>query len=85
MSESVYFTTLALVLGTVLLVFGLRTYAKLQQAKAQLGHDNAYRQVAVGAANAGSETAAALSSIQATLVDMKLRLAAVEKILKAVE
>jgi hypothetical protein len=85
MSESVYLLTLGLPLGTILLVFGMRYFSAVQQAKARLANDDAYRQVAEKAAAAQAENATALSSIQATLVDLGTRLAAVEKILKEVE
>jgi hypothetical protein len=85
MTVLLYLLTLCLPLGTVLLIFGIRYYALIQQAKARLGNDDAYRRLAEHAAAAQSETAATLASIQATLADVGTRLAGVEKILKAVE
>ena len=70
MDTLVYFTTLGLILGTVLLVFGMRYRAQMRQADAQ--------------SSAQSETASALSVIQTSLDDVKTRLAAVEKMLKDV-
>lgn len=83
MSEFVYFATLGLVLGTVVLVFGMRYVAAVTQARARAASENSYRQLAETAA-AQPATAAALSSIQSTLTDVGSRLAAVEKILKDV-
>jgi len=84
MSEFVYFATLGLVLGTVVLVFGMRYVAAVTQARARAASENSYRQLAETAAAAQPATAAALSSIQSTLTDVGSRLAAVEKILKDV-
>ena len=78
MAEHVYLLTLFLPLGTVLIIFGMKYYAAVQQAKARLAGDEAYRQVAEQAAAAQAETAAALA-------DLKIRLTAIEKILKEVE
>ncbi|WP_304165987.1 hypothetical protein [Phenylobacterium aquaticum] len=85
MSAPVFFTTLSLILGTVIVVFGLRAYAAIQQAKARLGAEEAYRQIAEKAVAGQSETAAALAGLQSVLADVPARLAAVEKILKQVE
>jgi len=71
MSEFVYFSTLGLVLGTILLVFGMRFISTIAQSRAR--------------AAGQSETAAALSSIEAMLAEVNTRLTAVEKVLKDVE
>ena len=71
MSESVYFLTLCLPLGTILIVFGMRYRAQVLQARAQAaGH---------------VDSAAALKAIADSLADVQARLAGIEKILKAVE
>lgn len=85
MSQSLYLLTICLPLGTILLIFGMRYVSAVLQAKARLANDDAYRQIAATAAAAQAETAIALSSIAATLADLKSRLTAVEKILKEVE
>ena len=85
MSETLYLLTICLPLATILLVFGMRYFSAVQQAKARLANDTAYRQIAAQAASAQADTALALSSIDATLADLKARVAAVEHILKAVE
>ncbi|MDO9222275.1 MAG: hypothetical protein Q7U20_01015 [Caulobacter sp.] len=74
MSAAIYLTTLCLPLGTILLVFGMRYFALIQQAKARLAADDAYRQLAEKVA---TDQTAALTSIET-------RLAAIEKILKDV-
>jgi hypothetical protein len=71
MSESVYFLTLCLPLGTILVVFGMRYRALVLQARAQ--------------AAGNADHAAALKTIADSLADVQARLAGIEKILKAVE
>ena len=71
MSESVYFLTICLPLGTILIVFGMRYRALVLQARAQ--------------AAGNVDNAAALKSIADSLADVQARLAGIEKILKAVE
>ncbi len=85
MSEHIYLLTIGLPLATVLLVFAMRYVSAIQQAKARLANEDAYRQIAEKSATAQSETAAALIAIQAALTDVRTRLTAVEKILKDVE
>ncbi|HEY5106389.1 MAG TPA: hypothetical protein VII73_06400 [Caulobacteraceae bacterium] len=85
MSGYYYLLTLCLPLATILIVFGMRYFSAIQQARARLANDGAYQQIAEKATAAGAETATALASIQAALADVGARLAAVEKILKAVE
>ena len=71
MSESVYFLTICLPLATILIVFGMRYFAQVQQARAQ--------------ASGHADNAAALKSIADSLADVQARLAGIEKILKQVE
>jgi hypothetical protein len=83
--EYLYLLTICLPLGTILLIFAMRSFSAVQQAKARLAYDDAYRRIAEQAAATQSETALALSAIQTTLADVRTRLTAVEKILKEVE
>ena len=85
MSEFIYLMSMGLLLGTILLVFGMRYFSALQQSKARLANDGAYRQIAAQAAAAQADTATVLAALGVTLADIKLRLTAVEKILKEVE
>ena len=85
MSESLYLLSISLVLVTILLVFGMRAFSAVQQAKVRNASDAAYRQIAEKAVSAASENTTALSSIQATLGDVRTRLTAIEKVLKEVE
>jgi uncharacterized membrane protein len=85
MTTALYLLTLMLPLATILIVFGMRYYAKIQQAKARLANDDAYRQLAETATAAQSQTATSLAAMETTLSDLRTRMAAVETILKAVE
>ena len=84
MTAIFYLLTLILPLATILLVFGMRYYAAIQQAKARLANDDEYRRIAEKAAGAQAETASALTAIQASMSEVQARLSAVEKILKEV-
>ena len=85
MTAIFYLLTLVLPLATILIVFGVRYYALVQQARARLANDDAYRQLAESASAAQSRIATSLAAMEANLSDMRTRMAAVETILKAVE
>ena len=85
MTELLYLLTICLPLATVLLVFGMRYFSAIQQARARLANDDAYRQLAETASATQSRIAASLSVMETALSDVRARLAAVETILKAVE
>ena len=72
-------------LATILIVFGMRYYAAIQQAKARLANDDAYRHLAQSASAAQSQIATSLAAMETNLSDVRTRMAAVETILKAVE
>jgi hypothetical protein len=80
-----YLLTLVLPLATILIVFGVRYYAIVQQAKARLANDDAYRQLAQSASAAQARIATSLAAMDASLSVVRARMAAVETILKAVE
>ncbi|HEY1930150.1 MAG TPA: hypothetical protein VGG92_21985 [Caulobacteraceae bacterium] len=85
MTVTLYLLTLLLPLATILIVFGMRYYAHIQQAKARLANDDAYRQLAESASATQSQIATSLAPMEANLTDVRTRMAAVETILKAVE
>lgn len=85
MSEKIYLLTICLPLATILLVFGMRSFASVQQAKARLASDEAYRQVAAAAVASQAQAATALTAIEASLAELKTRVAGIEKVLKEVE
>jgi len=85
MTTMLYLLTLVLPLATILIVFAMRYYAHVQQAKARLANDDAYRQLAETASAAQSKIATSLAAIEASLSDVRARMSSVETILKAVE
>jgi hypothetical protein len=85
MTTTLYLLTLVLPLTTILIVFGVRYYAVVQQAKARLANDDAYRQLAESASATQSRIATSLAALEASLSDVRTRMTAVETILKAVE
>ena len=85
MSESLYLLTIGLVLGTIVLIFAMRYFSTLQQARARLANDEAFRRLSETAIAAESGAATTLAAMQATLADIGTRLASVEKMLKAIE
>ena len=85
MTTTLYLLTLMLPLATILIVFSMRYFAKIQEARARLANDDAYRQLAETASATQSRIADSLSVMEAALSDVRVRLAAVETILKAVE
>ena len=85
MTTILYLLTLVLPLATILIVFGMRYYASVQQARERLANDDAYRQLAESASAAQSQIATSLAAMDANLSDVRARMAAVETILKAVE
>lgn len=85
MTPTHYFMTLGLPLITILLVFAMRSYATIQQARVRAGADEAYRLLAERALAREQDTASALSALQISLAEVKTRLGAIEQILKTVE
>ena len=85
MTAIFYLLTLVLPLVTILIVFAMRYYANVQQARARLANDDAYRRLAESASAAQSQIATSLAAMEASLSDVRTRVAAVEIMLKAVE
>jgi Tfp pilus assembly protein PilO len=79
-----YILTISLPLAVILIAVALWYRVAVLKARARLENDDAYKRIAEGAASAQTETAAALSAIQASLADMRGRLESVEKVLKDV-
>lgn len=84
MTTPVYFTSMSMFLGTVVLAFGMISYAIVQRGRASQAQAEAYRRVAEQAAGAEAASAAALATIRDDLADMRTRLAGVEKVLNEV-
>ena len=85
MSENIYLLTILSVLGTIVLVFGMRFYAVAYRVRVEVASADAYRDLADKSVSAESRQATSLSSMQTQLADMNTRLSGIEKILKEVE
>jgi len=85
MSTTVYLLTICLPLATVLLVFGMKYFAMVQQARARTARDEADRRLVDEARQAQAATAAQLAAMNATLARLDARMGAIEKVLKEVE
>ena len=84
-TPTIYFITLAVMFGTIIIVFGIRLLQASVVARADAAHTDAYRKLASDAVTAQAGNAATLSAIQSELAAIKARMASVETILKAVE
>jgi uncharacterized membrane protein SpoIIM required for sporulation len=84
MSTTVYLLTICLPLVTVLLVFGMKYFAMVQQARARAARDEADRRLADELARTQAETLAQLTAMNAALVRLDARVGAVENVLKEV-
>jgi hypothetical protein len=85
MSDTTFFITICLFLGTILGIFGMKYFSAAYQARARIKGDTSYRDLAEKAVSAQSAGAAALAAIQSEVVVIVTRLTAVEKILREVE
>jgi predicted negative regulator of RcsB-dependent stress response len=85
LTEIFYLLTLVLPLLTILIVFAMRYYANVQQERARQANDVSYRRLAESASAAQSQIAISLAAVEASLSDVRTRVAAVEIMLKAVE
>ena len=85
METAIYLLTLSLIVGTILLVFGMKYVSAAMAARAREASDGAYRTLAERAVTAQSEIQASLSALNAEVSKASASLAAVEKILKQVE
>jgi phage shock protein A len=84
MSTPIFFTTLALLLGTVLLVFAMRYVSSVLTARARLAAENSYKALAERAVALQAQHEAALTGVKAELAALSTSVAAVENILKQV-
>jgi hypothetical protein len=84
MTSGIYFLTLAVMFGTILVVFGMKYFSAVYAARARVANDTALQSLAEKAVAAQSENQVSLTAIQAELANIAASLAAVEKILKQV-
>lgn len=81
MSAPIYLFSICLPFVTLLIIFGMKYFAAIQQAKA----NEAYRQLAAQSAAQQAEMLSTLTALRASAAETSTRLAAVEKLLKQVE
>jgi predicted negative regulator of RcsB-dependent stress response len=74
----------ALVLLTIVFVFGMKYFSAARQTKVLADSQAAYQKLAEIAAAAEAASAASLSALQSDFAEMKSRLASIEKILSQV-
>jgi uncharacterized membrane protein len=80
-----YLLTICLILGAVLIVFGMKYFSAAVQARARIASDAAYRALAEQAVNAQTENQAALAAMRGELSRIAASLASVEKVLQQIE
>jgi hypothetical protein len=85
MSTAEYLIFVAPFVVTVLVVFGMKYFSALFQARARMANDALYRALAEKAVAAQSENQAVLTAIRSDLTRFASSLASVEKILQQVE
>lgn len=85
MSENIFLLTISIPLVTIMLIFAMKYLASVQQAKARLASDEAYRLLAEKAAASQADTASSLAALKATLAEVQQRVAVIENVLKEVE
>ena len=76
-------TILALV--TILLVFGMKYFSAARRDNARVTREDIYRELAEKAVSVQSASAASVAAVQADFSEMKIRLTAIEKLLREVE
>jgi Tfp pilus assembly protein PilO len=82
--STVFSIMTALVLVTIVFVFGMKYFSATRQTKALVDNQDAYRKLAELAATAQSTSAASLSALESDFAEMKSRLTSIEKILSEV-
>lgn len=85
MAPSIFIFSLSLPLLVVLLIFGLRYWSQVQQARLRFTNDEGYRQLASTAAATQAELATSLAALNLAVRDLQARMGAIEKVLKEVE
>ncbi len=84
MTENAFFAAFFFPAAAAVLVFFMKYVSAVLQARVRLGQDEAYRELAMKATAAQSETAAAVAALGPRLTEIQSQLSSVEKILKDV-
>jgi hypothetical protein len=85
MTTTQYFIFVAPLFVTVLVVFGMKYFSAIFQARARMANDALYQALAEKAVTAQADNQMALLAIRADLTRFATSLATVEKILQQVE
>lgn len=85
MSENLYLLSILLILGTIVLAFGMKYVAAVRQARSRVLVEDAYRELAEKAVEAQSRNASSLAVIESEIAQIKTRLATIDDVLRAVE
>jgi hypothetical protein len=85
MSIAQYLIFVSPLVVTLLVVFGMKYFAAISQARARLASDELYRALAEKAVTVQAENQATLVTLRAELARVGASLATVEKILQQVE
>ena len=85
MTTAQYLIFMSPLVGTILVVFGMKYFSAIFQARARLATDSLYQALAEKAVTVQSENQATLAAIQADLTRVGTSLATVERILQQVD
>jgi uncharacterized membrane protein len=85
MSIAQYLIFMAPIVGTILVVFGMKYISAIFQARARMANDKLFQTLSEKAIAAQAENQASLAAIRADLTRLGTSLATVEKILQQVE
>jgi hypothetical protein len=85
MSVAQYLIFMAPVVGTILIVFGMKYISAIFQARARMANDKLFQTLSEKGVAVQTENQAALAAIRADLTRFGASLASVEKILQQVE
>jgi uncharacterized membrane protein len=85
MSIAQYLIFMAPVVGTILVVFGMKYISAIFQARARMANDKLFQTLSEKAVATQAENQASLAAIRADLARFGTSLATVEKILQQVE
>jgi uncharacterized membrane protein len=85
MTTAEYLIFMSPVVGTILVVFGMKYFSAIFQARARMANDGLYKELAEKAVIAQTENQATLAAIQADIGRFGTSLATVERILQQVD
>ncbi len=85
MTTAQYLIFMTPLVGTILVVFGMKYFSALFQARARMANDALYRALAERAVAAQADNQATLAAMRSDLAKFAASLATVEKILQQVE